>query len=378
MKAKVAIVPCNDYESENLKQAIREGIKLLELDNSYFENKKALLKVNLLMPKNPDSGVTTNPELVNAVCNYVSSKQSTALIADSPGGPFNRTYLTSVYRATKMKAIADQGNAKLNYDFAYQKVSFPAGKTVKSFTIASFALNSDLLINMPKFKTHGLTRLTGAVKNLFGIIPGLLKVEYHLNMSEVKDFAGMLCDLAQCVPPHLNIVDGVIAMEGAGPSGGDLKATKCLLFGENAFAVDVVLAHMMGVDPLSVPTIAAAKDRGLCYQLADIEVLGAIPKFESFKVPDARKNSILIDRYLPRIAPFLKNILQPYPVFLKNCVGCGACERHCPPQVITESRLQKPKVNLKGCIRCFCCQELCPHNAVKIHKPFLTRVFLSR
>lgn len=377
MKPLVVVVQCSSYEASDMMTALEKGLSLLSLDTTVFKDSTCVLKPNLLMPKPSEAGVTTHPSLVQALACLVQKEGGNAIIGDSPGGPFNRALLSTLYGRTGMKQVAEKCSATLNYNLDQERISFPQGVVSKAFTLTSYISSADYLINLPKMKTHGFTRLTGAVKNLFGVIPGLLKAEYHLNLSNVHDFSRMLVDLARAVPCHVHIVDGVVAMEGAGPSGGDKKRLNRLILSRDPFALDVALAHMMNIEPQSIPTIRVAGEVGLPSCREDIEILGDLIQTD-FKVPTGKQESVVLDRYLPSGAKeWIKTLFQPRPEFLyKLCIGCEICEKNCPPDIINGASQCRPQADLEQCIRCFCCQELCPHRAIVVKRPWLGKLLL--
>ena len=350
------------------------------ITNYVSDGDRVVLKVNLLMGKNPDDAVTTHPEIVKSVAKLVKKAGGIPVIADSPGGPFNDLNLNRAYKNSGFEEIAEEENIELNRDTGGTKVDFSSGKIKKSFTIANYAQNADLIINLPKLKTHGLTMYTGAVKNLFGIVPGLLKAEYHLNLQEVEHFSEMLVDLAELISPQLTIMDGIWGMEGDGPSGGEVKKFEHILISTSPYAVDVVGSYVMGISPQDkVPTIASSQDRNLVDNLDNIEILGEqLKSYKDTKIPKIEKKSNLIDQKLPDfLSNFLTNILRPRPIFNHDkCVGCGVCVESCPADTIDLIN-SKAVVELNDCIRCFCCQELCGYNAVEIKRPILGKLLFS-
>ncbi|AZR72910.1 hypothetical protein BBF96_05600 [Anoxybacter fermentans] len=380
---RVMILYCNRYEVNLIKERLKDGLEPWGGIRAFVKpGQKVLLKANLLMAKKPEEAATTHPAVVHAVAELVHEADGKAIIGDSPGGPFNRTLLQRVYRRTGMEAVAVATGAELNWEFGFVKHSFPEGKILKNVTVGKYIKNADLIINLPKLKTHGLTKMTGGVKNLFGAIPGLLKAEYHLNMQKIDDFADALIDIALFVSPGLTIMDGIIGMEGEGPSGGKPIELNTLLVSPNPFALDVVMAELVKIKPEKIPTIKMAKKRGLGYELKDVQLLGdpiGRLKPENFNSPNIDYSAKLLERRLPKpLAKWMTGLLRPKPVFDPEiCVQCGDCIRSCPPQVI--QKLEKGvNADLDKCIRCFCCQELCPKQAIRIHRPMLGRILFGK
>ncbi|MFW5986197.1 MAG: DUF362 domain-containing protein [Halanaerobiales bacterium] len=378
---KVCVVKCHEYKEEFMYQALKEVLKEYNgIDSIIKPGQRVLLKVNLLMGKPPEAMVTTNPVFVKAICRLVKDAGAKPVIADSPGGPFEKNLLRRAYRKSGLMAAAEESGAELNYNTGQKSISFEEGIYNRSFVFGEFAADADAIINLPKLKTHGLTMISAAVKNLFGVIPGLLKAEYHLRMQELEHFTKMLVELALCVKPQINIMDAIIGMEGEGPSAGRPKKFGYILASKSAAALDVAAANLMGITPVSkVPTIKAAGELGLAKSMNDILLAGdELQVFNDTLIPSIEKKSNLLDRRLPGfLAKMLDPLLRPKPVFHhEKCVGCRDCYQSCPAGVIEMSN-NRPEVELEGCIRCFCCQELCQFQAVEIKRPLLSRLFLN-
>jgi ferredoxin len=223
---------------------------------------------------------------------------------------------------------------------------------------------------------------TGAVKILFGVIPGLMKAEYHLKMPNIHDFANLLVDICKWVKPTLNIMDGIVGMEGDGPSIGKPRNIGALLISTDPFALDVAACSLIGLKPSYVPTIQAAQERGLTASLDEIALMGDSPgiwNIQNFTMPKSIAVNFIDHLPIPNVLnKFIVQQVRPFPSFsAEMCISCGDCLGHCPPQAIKFDEKKKPQVDLQSCIRCFCCQELCPQKAVNIKKPLVGR-FLFR
>ncbi len=380
---KVIFTPCETYLEDDINSALEKLFQELGGLNHFVQTgQKVLLKVNLLMKKPPEAAVTTHPALVEAIINKIHALGAKVIIADSPGGPFTRSWLKGIYHDTGMEEVAARTGAQLNWNFEQQEYPNPEGKILKHITLAKIIKEVDVVISMAKLKTHGFTIYTGAVKNLFGTIPGLLKAEYHLRMSDVRDFCDMLVDVAQFVKPELSIMDAVIAMEGAGPSAGDPKQVGLLAASTNPHALDLACCHLIGIEPKRVFTLQKAIDRGLIpMDIKGLEIRGIdINNFKPipFKVPiTSRARHVPIP--LPaRLDAFFYKILRPYPYFNhEKCVGCAVCARDCPAKCIKMVN-GKAQADLSSCIRCFCCQELCSYQAVEIKRGKLSRLLFRQ
>ncbi|MFW5790229.1 MAG: DUF362 domain-containing protein [Bacillota bacterium] len=363
-----------NYNIKELEEII-DNIFIDKQITNQLAGKKVLLKVNLLMGKSPEKAVTTNPTFVNAVARTVKKYGGQPFLADSPGGPFNKTTLKIAYSKCGYLESVEAGEYELNYNTEKFKLDSPEGYRSKSFEICSFVQEADFIINLPKLKTHGLTLYTGAIKNLFGLIPGITKAEYHFNLQKISDFCHMLIDLHDVVKPELTIMDGIIGMEGDGPSSGNPRKFKTIIASTDAIYLDIVVSYLLRKDKYrSDPWPATLNDRGISIDF-DQEIIPEAVKenFIEVKTPRVDKTSNLVDRRLPEsISQLIEKFIRPKPVVLDNCIACGICAKNCPAKVITIK--EQAEIDLSDCIRCFCCQELCPHDAVEIKYPLLGRL----
>lgn len=379
---QVAVVECQDYNLGNVDMAVEECFKRLGgIENFIKPGMKVLLKCNLLARKRPEECTTTHPAVVEAVVRKIQQIGAVPIIGDSPGGLYNKSVLRMVYNASGMSQVAEKTGAELNYNTDFVEVEHPEGKVIKRLTVIKILEEVDAVISLSKLKTHGMTLFTGAVKNLFGVIPGTTKAEYHLRMKELRDFSDMLVDICTYVRPTLSIMDGIEGMEGNGPSAGNPRKIGALLASTSPYALDVVACSLVGIAPQRVCTIQRAKERGICTdRLDDIQILGEEfekLRIDDFKLPDGGEVNFF-ERFFGRdssLSNFLNYYLGPKPYFDHNtCVGCRDCQRSCPPNAITMVE-GKPLVDLKKCIRCFCCQELCLHKAVHVKRSWFFKMF---
>lgn len=379
----VSVVKCNSYAYEEVYQGIEQSFNNIGGVSPYFKSgSKVVLKVNLLLAKKPERATTTNPVFVAALAKYLIEKGMHVLIADSPGGPFNELLLQRVYRSTGMVEASKISGAELNYNLNSKTIDFPDGKVVKKITVMECLTDADAVISVAKLKTHVMAKYTGAVKNMFGAIPGLLKVEYHLNMPHIAEFSDMLVDVCQAVNPRLSFIDGIVGMEGDGPSAGNPKFVGAILAGPSPYHLDLAASSIVGINPLDIPTIQRAIERGLSVDNVNkLNLIGeplATYQAIKFKSPPVGGFDFLNHNKVPYwmqrvILPMLKDKVT---FDKKKCISCGDCIANCPPKVIVFDRDGFPVVKEDKCIRCFCCHELCPVEAIKIKRPFLAnRVF---
>jgi uncharacterized protein (DUF362 family)/Pyruvate/2-oxoacid:ferredoxin oxidoreductase delta subunit len=382
--SEVSIVRCPDYQHEKVKIAVRESLDLLGGIQAFVKpGDRVLLKVSLLMKRKPEKATTTHPAVVRAVAELVHEAGGKPLIGDSPGGYhfYTRATLASVYETCGMREAAEASGAELNFDTEAIDVPFPEGTVVKMVKTIRPVLDADLIISIPKLKTHMMTVYSGAVKNMFGVIPGSYKAEYHLRFEDTEDFAELLIDLCRLTKPALTVMDAVVGMEGYGPTAGSPRAVGIVLASRDPYALDATAVKLIGLDPRRVPTIVKAEQRGLCAaDMAGVRVLGE--RVEDVAVPDFEKPTVKVafnyySLFLPRwLKRRLDKVIKPRPRFDHEiCVGCGMCAKGCPPKTIA-MRDGKPEVDLSRCIRCFCCSELCAHGAVSIARPWFIRMVL--
>ena len=379
MDNKVYIVQCKDYT--DIEEKVAALIDLMGgMGRFANQGEKILLKVNLLREARPEAAVCTHPSLVAAVGCLTKAQGALPVIADSPGAGYRYTTKTldEIYRTSGMHQAAKQAEIDVNWDTTSRPVSYPDGILAKHFDIISPLLEADGLFNLCKMKTHLFTGMTGAIKNTFGVIPGLSKPGYHAKLQDVQRFAGMLLDLAQFVSARLTIMDAVVAMEGNGPGAGDPKQVGLLIGAENPLALDVVASEIMGIRRSKNPIVIEAERRGLRpNRLEEIEIIGT--NLDEVKVPDFKQPQITTARlgldpmpwYLRVIEPLYKDAFTVRPrVIWHRCNACGTCIEGCPMKAIGFVN-EKAFIDDDRCIRCYCCHEMCPHEAIGLFGSWL-------
>lgn len=351
----VVSVQCRDYSEGRLSRAVEEALSPLGgLESFVRPGQRVLLKPNLLRPSSPRNAVTTHPSLIRALAQMVRDIGAEPIIGDSPSlGPW--PLLT---RITGMADVAKATGARLVNLDTPRAVRTPEGFSFRVLEIAQEVFEVDVVINLPKLKTHTMTTLTLGVKNLFGCVPGMRKSAWHLKAGTDRTFFGeLLLEIALLVKPALTILDAVWGMEGNGPTSGNPRFVGRILASPSPIALDRVVAEAIGLQPEEVPYLAPAVKRGL---LPEARLLGEPLRLEGFKLPDTMPP-------LPR--PFrgiIRRLLTPRPKVDKDeCVGCGECEEVCPPKAIS-LRDGFPQINYDACIRCYCCQEICQRGAIRL------------
>lgn len=376
----VSIVKCESYSENECTQAIEQALEPLGGLDWVKPGMRIVIKANLVSAMKPEKAATTHPTLLAALTRLLIARGASVVIGDSPGGLYNAAFLNRVYAATGMREAEDAG-AVLNHDFSQNTADFPDAHVAKHFTYTAYLDGADAIISFCKLKSHGMMSLSAATKNLFGVIPGTMKPEYHFRYPDPMDFAGMIVDLNSYFKPRLFLVDAVEAMEGNGPTAGTPRYMGALLAGTDCHRTDLICAKLIGLDPMAVPTLRAAANFGLCPENADeVAVSG---KVGDFALADfqriERKRSLQFESLLPGKAgkafgKIAQKALRSSPrLKKKECVGCGLCANVCPAKAIGIVE-KKAHIDKSKCIRCFCCQEFCPKGAMKVHRPLPARI----
>lgn len=374
MSNKVIYAKCDNYDQENVDKAIEFLINNLDNFEDKVKNAKTILiKPNLISDKSPDKAVTTHPQVLIGIINALKPFGANIIIGDTPAGQMNKARIEKLYTITEMKRVSEETGCPLNWDLSDFLASTPYSKLSKHYTILKVAEEADLIINFAKLKTHCYTKVTLSTKNLFGLIPGLLKIQYHLTMSKLELFTNMLLDIERYFDNKtIHFIDGVIGMEGNGPTNGTPKNANCILAGTNAPYLDVLACYIMGVDPSKSQTIIEAKKRNIIssWNVNDLNIVN-LDEIETFKFELPVETKRVIPDIIPAyVTNIIDNLFIPKPKVLSNiCNGCKACEEMCPPQIMKVQANKACITNYNKCIRCYCCQERCPNNAIIISKP---------
>jgi ferredoxin len=263
-------------------------------------------------------------------------------------------------------------------DFSDSHVSVPDGKMVKGLELATYITSADVVITLPKLKTHSLMYLTGATKILFGAVPGTLKLAYHAKFPDRIQFSDMLIDILSYIQPALSLMDAVEGMDGAGPTAGSPFPIGAILASTDSVALDIVAARLVKMDIEDIPTIQAALRRGMTNgQIEDILIVGE--KLQAFHIngfrsPETRADKKSLRTLLGRhLRTFAKDSMVAAPFATDACTACGICSRSCPVQAISIPD-DRAIMDLKECIRCYCCHEFCPQRAIELKMPLLGRM----
>lgn len=253
---EVSLISCDNYKYEEVKTQMEKLLHDLGGFEKYIKkNSTVFVKLNLVAKKSPDEMATTHPMILKVVAEKLLELGCRVIVGNSPGGPYTKSALKAVYKACGIEKVCEELNIELNYDTSQVKVENNQGKILKYMTVIKPIVEVDYVINLCKLKTHAMATFTGGVKNLFGVVPGVKKAEYHFKMPEVKDFTEALIDICTFISPTITIMDGVVGMEGEGPTAGIPRKIGVLLASTSPYAIDVVACKLINLDPLKVPTI---------------------------------------------------------------------------------------------------------------------------
>ncbi|MFV0350924.1 MAG: DUF362 domain-containing protein [Oscillospiraceae bacterium] len=375
--APVHIAKASYCDEQDLQKKVEELLLCLPQVQALKSNSNVVLKPNLMSPRKPEEAVTTHPAVVRAVVLALQKKGVQSItIAESPGGPSTPRSIASLFTACGVRQALQSTGAVLYEDIESTALAAPNAKLVRRFSVLNPIAKADLIINLPKLKTHVLTGLSGAVKNLFGVVPGLQKAEFHMQFPQREHFGQMLIDLQQALPPTVHLVDAMLAMEGDGPGGGVPKDCGVLLAGQDPYAIDLALCSFIGMPAATVPYLQAGAAQGLCAEMFDPAQLqgevDAAEAFLGFVLPSSYQGDLLHFQRMPKlfswVIPAIAKFTAPRPrVLHSKCIGCARCKDICPQKVISIKN-GKAHIKRKGCIKCFCCHEVCPVKAIEVYR----------
>jgi len=348
MQEKVSIVKCESYDIEEVKKALEDALKLI--DFKFKNNLKVFIKPNVLGAFDPEDAITTNPVIIECLCLIFKKFNAEIFIGDSSS---INTELS--LKKTGIEKIAKKYKAHLLILDNEETFQIDIDSKIKKISLPKIIKEVDLVINVPKLKTHALTKYTGAIKNLYGLIPGKIKIQYHRILTDPKDFSKLLFEIYSNIKPKLNIMDGIIGIEGMGPGKAGSKIKSNLLFAStDSLALDIIASQVIGFKPEEIFTNNVIKK--------DFEI--KISGYKDVKVPYKKP---INSRSVISIAGSILLKLKIAFDYIK-CIKCQKCGKNCPANVITFHPF--PRCDNKNCIKCFCCIEVCPNSAVylKEHK----------
>ena len=374
---KVVLIRCETYNHEDVLIAVQKGLDLLGGASRFVKKgEKILLKPNILSGDAPEKCIGPHPVVFQAIAEIFQAEGAVLSFGDSPG--FGSA-LGNARKAGFMTVAESMGIPFADFENAVTLPN-PDGKLVNKFEIAKGVAESGGLVSISKLKTHALTRITGAIKNQFGCIPGPRKAEFHSVMPNAVQFSKMLVDLNLLLKPRLYVMDGVMAMEGNGPRNGKPIAMHVLLFSTDPVALDSTVCRLIDLDTHLVEPINIGVEFGLGVK-DDIQYVGdpiedfINPAFDANRspVPTTEDTSFLS-------ATLMRRYSAPRPTIdAEKCTRCGTCVKVCPaePKALSWADVEHQKApvyDYSKCIRCYCCQELCPENAIFVKIPLLGKM----
>jgi len=343
---------------ENVHQAVNRAFELFPLE---FKGKSVLIKPNVLRASDCNEGVVTHPSVLRAVVDKVETLDPASIVVGDNPGLFNYGANEESFEKTGLMAAAgghykNIGNDSVKVDF---NIDF-----MPTVSLSRIIKDADIIISLPKFKTHGLTVMTGAIKNSYGFLPGAQKAKLHKAAGTPQRFHEMLVDVFRLRVPDLFLVDAVVGMEGNGPASPDLRDIGRILASDNAVALDAVIATMMGCEPGALRFLQCAKETGLGdFDLNSIEVTGELTPLPDFKLPPLGGEAIMQNETMQSMLS--DQILLRPQADPELCTACGTCIDQCPVSaLVMDDHL--PEVDVDTCITCFCCQEMCPEKAIAL------------
>lgn len=377
---KVALIGCTEYESAELKEKIRHGLELAGFNPKQMNGKRVAIKPNLLSAAPPEKAVVTHPEFFRAVVRLIKEEGGKPVLIESPAF---QSLARVMKTATYDRIIAEEA-ITVDPMTGTLVIMNELGRKYKRFEVTNGIADVDLLINLPKFKTHGLTYVTGAVKNLFGLIPGRAKTQWHLRANTREEFNAFMLDLYGAYVQYfsapkqiVHVMDAIIGMQGDGPgTSGTPRAIGAILCGTDAVAVDFLATNIVGLDVNKVPTIIHGARRGLGFAAwSEIEVVGE--DWRTLRVHDFKPAPLpfhtKLERF-PRLQNHIKNLMVEKPIPIKEkCILCYQCQQICPAGAIAKGD-EVPLYDYNACIRCYCCMEICPEGAIRVQGNIIQRL----
>lgn len=370
--SRVALVACEDYAPERVDEAVARALELLGGMVAHVRpGQTVLIKPNLLSACAPEERVTTDPAVIRAVCKQVLAAGGKPVIGDSPAlDGFKRVAVKS-----GVSALAAELGVPVRELGQPRRVTLPEDATYRSLEISSLVLDADVVISLPKLKTHGQMLMTLGVKNLFGTVVAQRKAEWHYMVGMNRtNFASLLLDIHQAVRPALTILDGVWGMEGKGPANGDPVHFGLLAASRDTLALDLAVCRLLGVPLRRLPLYRAARERGLeAAREQSVELIGDSPESLALK-PITLPDLDSMDALPGPFSWFTRRYLVSRPVQVPElCENCGKCAKVCPAHALALSD-GRAKFSYNDCIRCYCCQEVCPANAISFKTGLLVKV----
>ncbi len=372
VKAMVSIVKVADYDFAKIYRAVKKSTNLIgNLEKVIKPRSKVFVKINHLSPPTPaEKGIVTHPIFVEAVLKLLKELDTDITVGDDvSSSPVNSFYISGFQQMCN-RAGVELVNLR---EGGFTEVDC-RGYHLDRVYLSRIALEADIIVNLPKLKTHSLTILTGGVKNMYGLIPSGYRIRFHGEYAKINDFSQVLVDIFSAIRPQLTIMDGIVAMEGEGPASGKLRRLGVILASQDTVAIDAVATRIVGLNPRDILTTQFCHERGLgTGTLANIKITGE--KVEDVALSDFRAPIRITSLFISNLPAFLPRLLihqsavRPH-ILKKNCTACSECEKICPVGSITIIN-NKASIRKEICIGCMCCHEVCRFSAIAPRYSFI-------
>lgn len=364
----VYLESCNEYNLDKIKSILIPMFQAMEKENNLLQpGCKVVIKPNLVSARSIHQAATTHPTIIEAIIEICLEKGCIVTIAESPAGKMDEAKMRLVFEKTGLREVANRHHVELKMSDESIEIPLKNHPATKVDVLKSIVY-ADVVINCCKLKSHSYTVFTGAVKNNFGVMPGLTKAQIHAKYPRRAAFGQFIADLADTIAPQFNIMDAIVGMHKEGPTNGVPIELHRILASTDCFALDEVAMQMVNVDSAKTPIQAAA------YQMKLIDRTQVNPIFSSsiheFKIKGFITPQHLTGllKMMPSLSEAISKWTAAYPIVQPElCIGCQECIKDCP-QFTIELINHKAHVNRKNCIRCYCCQEVCPANAIDIKR----------
>lgn len=371
----VSIVKCEDYEPERVKKSIIQSLELIGgIENIVKPGDNVLLKVNIIVGFPPERAATTHPSVVRAMVEIVKEAGGIPWVGDSSGA-YGYT-AKSLKMSGIRKATEDAGGKIINFESTGAYQVDVDGKVLTSVNIAKPVLNCDVLVSLPKLKTHMMTKYTGAVKNFYGAIPGSGKAAIHRIAATEESFSNAVVDIYSALKPQLAVMDGIVGMEGEGAINGTPIESKVILSSVDCVALDAVSSEVMGFHHKDILTTCFAHERGL--GVGDLDMIEVVGEQIGDVKLDFKKSRHMYYKLPEFFGKFIFKFAENFSkveISKDECKKCRVCLDNCPALAITLE--PEPSINREKCIKCYCCHELCTNGAVKLKTSYLGRQLLK-
>ena len=374
---KIAITKINN---DDVKSAVFEALNLINAGNLFINpSMKILIKPNLLAPKKPEKAVTTHPAVLRAVIQWLKQFNPKRIIVADSSGTYLKGITDLAFEVCGIRKVCEEEHIEF---IPFERTKCKSYKVespliLKEFPASRLLEEFDMIINIPKIKTHINTKLTCSIKNMFGTVILGYKRKIHKLCKTEEKLNSALVDVYSVFHPELTIVDGYLCQEGMGPSMGDVVKMNLIIAGYDPVALDTVICQIIDFNPSEISYISKAEEKGLgTSDLKKFEFVGSSIRSvrKKFKKPKTSIKRIIIMNSRLVIEYVYKTLTRQSITFNKlKCDLCYTCSEICPvkaiilPEVLEEGK-SLPRWDKRVCIKCYTCAEFCPNKAIELKK----------